>query len=141
MFASVTGSTLFYNPNALGQPGKVADNHQNYATDVTFLPNQQLKIFAYGKGLAFSETLVTNDLMVLFSGTGGVTGFSISVGYVPFNADKAHGVTSWSSGVTIPYLSVGSELEYSKGSVPQLDATISTAVGGLVGESYINEAS
>ena len=54
---TVAGSTIDYAPNALGQPGKVTENNQNYATAVLFHPNQQLKSFTYGNGLLFSQSL------------------------------------------------------------------------------------
>jgi RHS repeat-associated protein len=50
------GATLNYAPNALGQPTKVADT-QNYATNVQYHSNGQLKSYVYGNGLTFSQTL------------------------------------------------------------------------------------
>ncbi len=80
---------------------------------------------------ACASLSVTNDSVIFSRGVGRLFGASIGAGYVPFNADKTNGVTSWSSGVSVPLFSTGFELDYTKGSQPQLDVM----VGGTLGFS------
>ncbi|WP_164852328.1 colicin E5-related ribonuclease [Rheinheimera riviphila] len=55
------GATVQYTPDALGQPTKAVAGSTQYAANVLFYPNGQLKSFSYGNGqqlsLQFSQTL------------------------------------------------------------------------------------
>ncbi|WP_197489942.1 RHS repeat-associated core domain-containing protein, partial [Rheinheimera sp. SA_1] len=51
------GATLQYTPDALGQPTKAAAGSTQYASNVLFYPNGQLKSFSYGNGQQFTQTL------------------------------------------------------------------------------------
>jgi RHS repeat-associated protein len=51
------GATLQYTPDALGQPTKAAAGTTQYASNVLFYPNGQLKSFSYGNGQQFTQTL------------------------------------------------------------------------------------
>ncbi|WP_197489941.1 RHS repeat domain-containing protein, partial [Rheinheimera sp. SA_1] len=51
------GDTIQYTPDALGQPTKATAGSTQYAANVLFYPNGQLKSFIYGNGQQFSQTL------------------------------------------------------------------------------------
>ncbi|WP_337880950.1 RHS repeat-associated core domain-containing protein [Rheinheimera sp.] len=73
---------------------------------------------------------VTNDSVIMSGGFGRGYGASVGGAFVPMNADKIDGSVSWSTSMSYFIGSGGFELDYSKGSKPQIDVSIGP-VGGF----------
>ncbi|MEC4728630.1 sugar-binding protein [Shewanella sp. D64] len=54
-----SGRTVNYSPNALGQPTKTSEGAVNYASNVKYHPNGQLKQLTYGNGMVRKVALDT----------------------------------------------------------------------------------
>ncbi|MEC4728928.1 RHS repeat-associated core domain-containing protein [Shewanella sp. D64] len=62
-----SGKIINYAPNALGQPTKASEGNINYANNVKYHPNGQVKSFSYGNGITRNVTLDTTGRIDLIN--------------------------------------------------------------------------
>jgi RHS repeat-associated protein len=80
---------------------------------------------------------VTNDSLIFSRGAGRVFGASFGGGFVPMNADKTNGVSSWSSGVSLLVGSAGYELDFLQNATPQPDFMIGPVGGFSINHTFM----